>query len=245
MVINMYKVMIDEFEGPLHLLLHLIKQKNIDIYNIKIGEVTKQYLDYIKQMENMNLDIASEYLTMAAELIEMKAKTLLPSNDLEEDDYEEERITLINKLIDYKKYQEISNDFKELEQLRKLIITKEPDNLGIYQSSDLEIPTEEVDLNDLINAFKKFLERKKQEKPLNTKIATKEISIEERSIEIKQKLKATKKLKFVELFEILNKEYVVVTFLSVLDMAKKKEIQIKQEDNFNEIYLMLRGEQDE
>lgn len=241
----MYKVMINEFEGPLDLLLHLIKQNNIDIYDIKIGEVTKQYLDYIKQMEEMNLDIASEYLTMAAELIEMKAKTLLPNNVNEEDEYEEERENLISKLIDYKKYKEISNEFKDLEQLRKQIITKEHDDLSSYQSNQTEVIKEDVDINDLIEAFKKFLERKKEEKPLNTKITQKEITIEERIVDIKKKLSITKKLNFVDLFDVFNKEYVVVTFLSVLDMAKKNVILIKQEHNFNEIYLMLRSESDE
>ena len=101
-----YKVMINEFEGPLDLLLHLIKENNIDIYDIKIEEITKQYLDYIKKMKELNLSIASEYLVMASELLEMKSKMLLPKREEETlDDFEEDpRELLIERLLAYKQY---------------------------------------------------------------------------------------------------------------------------------------------
>src|SRR5574344_783394 len=98
-----YKVELDQFEGPLDLLLHLIKESNIDILDINIEEITKQYLDYINKAEQMNLDIASEYLVMAAELIEMKSRTLLPKREVDDDEFEEDpREELIRKLIEYK-----------------------------------------------------------------------------------------------------------------------------------------------
>ena len=124
--------MIDKFEGPLDLLLHLIKEDNIDIYDIKIETITKQYLDYIESMKELNLSVASEYLVMAAELIEMKSKLLLPKKQLEEtDEYEEDpREVLIEKLLIYKRYKEVTSEFKELESSRKMIFTKEPFNLN-------------------------------------------------------------------------------------------------------------------
>ena len=113
-----YKITIDQFEGPLDLLLHLIKESDIDICDISIVEITNQYLNYINAMESMNLDIASEYIVMAAELIEMKSLVLLPKPEKIEDDYEEDpRQQLITKLLDYKQYKEMTSVFKNLEEL--------------------------------------------------------------------------------------------------------------------------------
>ena len=229
-----YKVMIDAFEGPLDLLLHLIKKTNINICDINIVDITKQYLDYIKCMEEMNLDIASEYLTMAAELIEMKSKILLPIK--EEDEIEEERQDLINRLLDYQQYKEVITQFRNLEQERKEEFTKIPEDLKKYGCTS-EIHLNDLTLNDLINAFNKFIENKEKEKPLNTKIATKEYSVSKRSNEIKDIIKKRKKIEFQELFEEYNKSYIVVTFLAILDLTKKRDIKIKQENNFNKIYI--------
>ena len=127
-----YKIMIDEFEGPMDLLLHLIKKDNIDIIDISIEKITKQYLDYIEEMENLNLDIASEYLIIAAELLEIKSSKLLPKqeNDEVEEDLE---ANFINRLIEYKQYKEITQQFKELEENRKEVYTKIPDSLNEYK----------------------------------------------------------------------------------------------------------------
>jgi len=128
-----YEVRIDEFEGPLDLLLHLIKQSNIDIYDISLSDITDQYLDYIKKMEELNLDVASEYLVMASELIEYKSRQLLPKKDLKEDEYEEDpKEELIRKLIDYKRYKEVTETFKELESVRSNIYTKSPSSISSY-----------------------------------------------------------------------------------------------------------------
>lgn len=230
--------MIDEFEGPMDLLLHLIKKDNIDIIDISIEKITKQYLDYIEEMENLNLDIASEYLIMAAELLEIKSSKLLPKqeNDEVEEDLE---ANFINRLIEYKQYKEITQQFKELEENRKEVYTKIPDSLNEYkQNSTIDLG--DTTIADLISAMNKFLSRKELEKPLNTKITTKEYNIDERSYEIRKILKKNKKMNFKELFEVYRKDYIVVTFLAILSMAKKQEIEIKQDNNFNDIYLSLK-----
>jgi segregation and condensation protein A len=231
-----YKFIINDFEGPLDLLLHLIKISEVDIYDISIEKVTEQYLDFIKSMEEMNLTIASEYLVMAAELIEMKSRLLLPNNnDLGEDEYEEDpRENLINRLVEYKKYKDMVETFKYLEEERRDIFTKEPVNLSEYT----EVITEnngDISLEDLINALNNFLKRKEDEKPISTKITKKELSVKDRTYEIRNILKNKKKVSFFELFEVKTKEYVVVTFLSILEMAKRGELLITQDDNFNEI----------
>lgn len=157
-----YKVMIDEFEGPLDLLLHLIKEDNIDIYDIKIEVITKQYLDYIQKMKDLNLSVASEYLVMASELIEMKSKMLLPKKKEElDDEYEEDpREILIERLLAYKQYKEITNEFKDLEKTRKLIFTKEAENLSYYAKESEN--KENLSIEDLIAAFNEILKEKKK-----------------------------------------------------------------------------------
>ena len=240
----MYNFIINDFEGPLDLLLHLIKTSKMDIYDISIEKITKQYLDFINKMEELNLDIASEYLVMASELIEIKSKMLLPREKMDEDEYEEDpKQKLINRLLEYKKYKEMIDDFKSLEEDRRELFTKEPINLNEYRK---EVVNEgDISLEDLLNALNNFLQRKEDEKPKTTKITKKEISVTDRSADIRNILKKRKKMSFFELFEIKTKEYVVVTFLSILEMAKNGELQIKQEDNFNEITVNLRGENDD
>ena len=235
-----YEININEFQGPLDLLLHLIKQSNISINEIGIDKITKQYLNYIQRMEELNLDIASEYLVMAAELIEIKSSSLLPKNDVEDDEYEEDpKEKLINRLLEYEQYKKMTDTFKELEEYRQEIYTREPDNLLDYKDDD-EVDYG-VDLNDLIDALNKFLEQKQLDKPLNTKITNKEYSVSIRSHEIRNILKKKKKVNFVDLFEVYNKEYIVITFLSILAMSRKQEIEIEQEQNFKNIIIKEKG----
>ena len=235
-----YEINIDEFQGPLDLLLHLIKQENISIYDISIDKITKQYLEYIERMQELNLDIASEYLVMASELLEIKSSSLLPKVETDEDSYEEDpKEALINKLIEYEKYKNMTSTFKELEEYRQEIHTREPDNLLEFQE-EKEIDYG-VSLDDLISALNSFLEKKELSKPLNTKITTKELSLTKRSSEIRNILKKKKKVYFNELFDIFTKEYVVVTFLSILSMARNHEIFLEQEDNFKNIIIKEKG----
>lgn len=235
-----YKIKINEFEGPLDLLLHLIKESNIDIYDIKIEEITGQYLDYIRAMRDLNLSVASEYLVMASELIEMKSKMLLPKQKSEEtDEYEEDpREVLIERLIAYKKYKEVTSEFKDLEQERKQVFTKEPENLSLYAKE--EIQDNDLSVDDLINAFNELIKRKELDKPLSTKITKKELSVTERVNKIRDILKVKKKVNFEELFEVETKEEIIISFLSILEMAKKKEIIIAQDNNFNNIIISLK-----
>ena len=235
-----YEININEFQGPLDLLLHLIKQSNISITEISIDEITKQYLDYIKKMEELNLDIASEYLVMAAELIEIKSSSLLPKKDIEEDEFEEDpKEKLINRLLEYEQYKKMTDTFKELESYRQEIYTREPDDLLDYK--DNEEVDYGIDLNDLLSALSKFLEQKELDKPLNTKITNKEYSVTKRSSEIRNILKKKKKVNFTDLFEVFTKEYVVITFLSILAMTRKQEIEIEQENNFKNIIIKEKG----
>lgn len=234
---------INEFEGPLDLLLHLIKENKMDIMNIEIEKITEQYISYLNEQEKMNLEIASEYLVMASELIELKSKLLLPNPKVEETEEEQidPREELVNRLLEYQAYKEITKVLKEKEELRKEIYTKSPENIKNYIEEDTKLSSD-ITLDDLVEAFKKYLERKKESRPLKTKVTTNEISVSSRRLEIKSILKKKPKVSFFELFPVLNKEYIVATFLAILEMAKNKELKITQNKNFDDIICEVQDE---
>lgn len=236
-----YKFHINDFEGPLDLLLHLIKVNEMDIYDINIVEITEQYINFINEFKKDEIDIASDYLLMASELVHIKSNNLVNSDNEEEVDEEFEIGTkeeLTKRLLEYQAIKELTSSFQELNDKRSEIYTKLPSDLSDYR--------EEVDLSnqgsldDLVNAFQLFLERQKYTKPINTKITKKEFSVEERIISIRNVLKEKKKIEFFELFDNLSKSYVVVTFLSVLEMTKNKEVVISQENAFSPLVIEMK-----
>ena len=226
-----YNFKVLEFEGPLDLLLHLVKKDNINICDISVEKIANQYLDYIDSMERMNLNIASEYLVVASELVELKSRSLLPKHEVEDDPKEE----LINRLLIYESYKNMIPKLKKLEDERKKVYTKEVGDLKEFCDDKITFK-EDATLNDLIEAFSMFLKRKDDSKPLNT-ITKKEYSVSKRSDEIRNLIRIKKIVTFNDLFDFVSKDYVIVTFLSILDLARKQEIEIKQDNNFNEIIL--------
>ena len=230
-----YKFTINDFEGPLDLLLHLIKESNINICDINIVEITEQYLNFIEKEQNLNLNIASEYLIMAAELIEIKSKMLLPKKEKNIDEETDIKENLINKLIEYNKYKGIIPQLKELNNERNTIYTKSPENLDYLEKE--KVNNESSELHILLDAFNKFLNEQKDNEPLKTTVTKKEYSIEKRNKEIKNILRKKNIINFIELFDTIPKEYIVITFLSILDLAKKNEIIIEQDKNFINIIL--------
>lgn len=232
---------IDDFYGPLDLLLHLIKESKMDILNIEIVKLTDQYLAMLNQVSDKNLIELSEYLVMASELAYLKSKSLLPEEVKEEDEeFLESKDNLVNRLLEYQRYKEVTGTLKVLEERRKEIFSKSPSSLTEYKKQGPNLK-KEVSLEDLLKAFENFLKRKQEEKPLATRVTTKEISLEERTASIRKILKERHKVEFFDLFEDISKPYVVATFLSILEMAKKEEIVITQENNFDKIYVEARG----
>ncbi|MCZ0754573.1 segregation/condensation protein A [Anoxybacillus sp. J5B_2022] len=240
-----YKVKIEAFEGPLDLLLHLINRYEIDIYNIPVAEITEQYMAYIHAMQELQLDVASEYLVMAATLLAMKSKMLLPKHEEElfdgEIEEEDPREQLMHRLLEYKKYKEAAQELKKREEERALLFTKPPSDLSMYAAEDIEKRPLEVNVYDMLLALSKLLRRKKLQKPLHTKIARQEIPIERRMEEILTELRKTKKRKnFFDLFPYYDREYVVVTFLALLELMKKNLVTIEQERNFADIFVVCK-----
>jgi segregation and condensation protein A len=232
----MHNFVINDFDGPLDLLLHLLKQSKMDIFDINIAQITQQYVDFINKMEKMNLDIASEYLVMASELIEMKSRHLLPKKEEEVDEYEENpEDELKRRLLEYQIYKESTEKFKELEDARHEVYTKSPEKIS--DLSDTKIINNDVTTYDLLEALQRVLGRLEKNKPITTKVARRELSVRDRVIKIREILSKKKIVKFEELFESVSREYVVVTFLSILTMARDNEIKLSQKNNFGEIYL--------
>ena len=228
---------INDFEGPLDLLLHLIKESKMDIMNIEIELITKQYMDFLDKQEKMNLEVSSEYLVLASELLEIKSRLLLPNNKVDENGeevVEDPREELVNKLLEYQTYKNITSLLQEKELLRKDIYTKSPENIKNYIDERTEIHAD-VTLDDLLAAFQRYYQRKIDNKPLKTKVTVNEISVSSRRHDIKNILKNKRRVSFFELFTVKTKEYVVATFLAILEMCKNNEIVIMQNDTFDDI----------
>ncbi|MGN1401242.1 MAG: segregation/condensation protein A [Bacillus sp. (in: firmicutes)] len=240
-----YNVKIDAFEGPLDLLLHLIHTLEIDIYDIPVAEITEQYLLYIHTMQELELDIASEYLVMAATLLAIKSKMLLPKHEEEpeeapEFEYEEDpRDELVEKLLEYRKYKQAAVDLKAMEEERSLMFSKPPSDLSHLMK---ELAPQKVELNvslyDMLGAYHKLLRRKKLQKPLHTKVTKQEISIEKRMDEVMAELRSSKgRVSFESLFPVPSREHIVITFLAILELLKRNEIYAEQENNFAELFV--------
>lgn len=237
-----YIFTINEFEGPLDLLLSLVKKAKMDIYEISIKDLIDEYIGFLKEQEELNIDIASEYLVMASDLLHLKSRMLINKEAEEEEESETGILTeddLREKLVEYQKIKDITCSLKDLELKRKEIHEKSPENYKDY--SDKPIYEEQIgNVNDLYQAILAFQKHLKLEKPLNTSITKKEINIEERINDIRKILSKKKKIDFLELFDKPTKEYIVVTFLSILDMSKNDEINIIQEGNFKPIMIEKR-----
>lgn|SRR5690606_13804579 len=236
-----YEVKLDAFEGPLDLLLHLVNELEIDIYDIPVAEITEQYMEYVNTMQKIELNIASEYLVMAATLLEIKSAMLLPKKEVitEDDEYEEDpREELINRLIEYRKYKHAAEELQEKELEENQLYTRSPfqfDEDFVKNDAD---ERGDVSIYDLLEALGKVFERKEWNAPLDTKISRMEISIEERMDEILLKIKQSNHpLVFDQLFPFPNRTHMVTTFLAVLQLIKNRQIQCRQEKHFHPIYI--------
>lgn len=241
-----YKVVIETFEGPLDLLLHLIEKAKVDIYDIPIKEITNQYIEYIKNMQELDLEVTSEFLTMASTLLEIKSKMLLPSykdgdNECQQLEMEEvdPRLELIEKLVEYKKYKMAADKLRDKEIIQKKVFTKLKEEIVIEE--DCELPLEGLDLSKLVKGLNNVL------KKINNKYKTidideiqrDEITLEEGIERIMRKLDNHNKINFSKLFdENSTRSEIVVSFLSVLELIKMKYITVRQEINFTDIIII-------
>lgn len=240
-----YQFCINDFEGPLDLLLHLVKTSKMDIYEIDIRIIIEEYLSFIESEKNKNIDIASSYLVMAAELIHLKSKMLIQDEEQEEASVDEEfhiesEEDLKRKIIAYEKYKKLTETLEEQRQKRSHFYTKSPMKLDdIMEHTSVNFG--DVSLDDLVHALKEFKMREKLNKPLHTKITKREYSIERRMNDIRKILCVRDKVEFLELFQENDKDFLIVTFLSVLTMSKNEEVTLSQENNFKPIMIERRN----
>lgn len=235
-----YQVTVDQFTGPLDLLLHLIKEHDMDLLDLDVAAVCDQYLAYIQTMDPSLLEAVSEYLVMAAWLIEMKSKLLLPKPEIdEEDDYEAERKRMIERLIEKNRINGILEAFEASYDKRQTMHSKRPSALEEYLPSGEETIPEGMEVYDLIKAMQRVMQRRALLQPLESKIARVEISIDERTEQIRSYFlrHKDKTVDFEDLFDEGDRYFAIVTFLSILVLVKNSELLITQSGNFEKIYL--------
>ena len=235
-----YQVTVDQFTGPLDLLLHLIKEHDMDLLDLDVAAVCDQYLAYIQTMDPSLLEAVSEYLVMAAWLIEMKSKLLLPKPEIdEEDDYEAERKRMIERLIEKNRINGILEAFEASYDKRQTMHSKIPSALEEYLPSGEETIPEGMEVYDLIKAMQAVMQRRALLQPLESKIARVEISIDERTEQIRNYFlrHKDKTVDFEDLFDEGDRYFAIVTFLSILVLVKNSELLITQSGNFEKIYL--------
>lgn len=233
-----FTVTIDQFEGPLDLMLHLIKENKLDLFDLDMNVLTTQYIEFIHQMKDLHLEIASEYLSELASLIEYKSKKLLPREEVQvEEEYEEDQRTkLVARLVEYQKYKEIGEKLRIDYENRQKHFTRPVSPLVEQWSIPIESDTlENQSPYELLKAMNRVLQRMILLKPYETKVTIKELSVEERLEQIKERLKDSNDMISFETLcdDCSSLHMVIVTFLSILDLIHQKwlDFTIDSEDH--------------
>lgn len=243
----LYKL--ETFEGPLDLLLHLIDKAEIDIHDISISEITVQYMEYLNAMKELELEVTSEFLVMAATLLAIKSKQLLPKppvfDDEPEDWYDDGmdmRDELIQRLVEYRKFKAIAEQLRDKEHDRSLLFSREPEDMTPFLKEVPVNPVEGLHISDLVNAFQKAL-RKAARRNFVATVHRDEISVKDRIHDIVELLKQYETVRFSKLIrENMDRHEIVVTFLAILELMKMKHIRCHQHGLFDDIVIHWRGE---
>ncbi|TCS79274.1 segregation and condensation protein A [Pectinatus cerevisiiphilus] len=238
-----YKVHLKAFEGPLDLLLHLIEKNKIDIYDIPVAVLTEQYLTYLNQFREFNIEIASEFLLMAAELLQIKSRIMLPERQHEAEDQQEDdpRQELVERLLEYRRFKEISNVLDEMAAVQEKIFYRES-SLGPVRY----LPPQNLDMKMLWQAFQNVMEGQLANEPIK-KVTRDKFSVQDKMLIILKLLKDKEQntLPFTEAFsDDSNRMEMIVTFLAMLELIKLQRISIKQNYSFSPIYIFLRNDEE-
>ncbi len=232
-----YEVKLEVFEGPLDLLLHLIKKNEINIYDIPIALITQHYLEYIDLMKTLNLEIAGEFLVMAATLVQIKSKMLLPPDETaEEEEVEDPRLELMRRLLEYQRYKEAAEEMEKRETLWRDVFSRTERPQFEDEEETAEPVLLDVNLFDLINAFKKVLEKAPKEEPLE--LEQDNISIKDKMATITERLEGVESLTFDSLFDgEKNRASLIATFLALLELIRLRLVRIQQLEEFGVIRI--------
>ena len=229
-----YEVQLEIFEGPLDLLLHLIRVQEVDIYDIPIASVTDQYLSYLQMMKDLNINLAGEYLVMAATLIFIKSRMLLPSDPevAEEGEAEDPRAELVERLLEHEKFINAA----------QMLYSKETVELAVWPRGGFEFEEDEreavsVTVFDLVKAFHRMVERYKDERTLE--VARETVTLQDKLIELRGLLKMQKELYFSFFFQRkLSRRHLVLTFVALLELVRVKEVRLFQKELFDDIRIV-------
>lgn len=240
-----YKVKLDIFEGPFDLLVYLIENAEMNIYDIQVSKITNQYIEYIEQMQALDVNVASEFMVLAAALIEIKSKMLLPRMKPEGEgtDYEDPRTELVQRILEYKRFKSAAELLEQKEEQTQRIFEKPKEDLTPFTNEPDEYLN--LDIKQFVKIFNQFLTKKKKLEEIKknySKVERQKITIESRIDYIKNlfKIKDKNKLNFRELLKPESSRYeIVLTFISLLEMIRLKTISVKQNINFGEIIVSL------
>lgn len=242
-------VKLQVFEGPLDLLLHLIDKNKVNIYDIPIVEITRQYLEYVEQMDRQDLDVVSEFLVMAATLLDIKSRMLLPKERKEDGEEEDPRDELVQKLLEYKMYKYMSYELRDRELDAGRTLYKKPtipDEVAKYERPvDLDELLEGITLVKLNEIFMQVMKRREDKTdPIRSKfknIEKEEVSLPDKISFIRDYAKEKKTFSFKKLLESQHsKMHVIVSFLAILELMKMGEITIEQKEIFDDIIVSLK-----
>ena len=226
------EVILEAFEGPLDLLLYLIRRQNLDILDIDVAEITKQYMGYIELMASIQLELAAEYLVMAAMLAEIKSRMLLPRQQSEDEDEEDPRAELIKRLQEYERFKQAAEDIDELPRMGRDIHRATAD----APDRDQQRPHPEVDIRELVTALADVLKRSEMFE--SHQIEMEKLSTRERMSQVMENLRDNQFVPFVALFTLEEGRLgVVVTFLAVMELIKESLVEIVQSENFGPIHV--------
>lgn len=242
------EIQLDVFEGPLDLLLHLINQLEIDIYDIPIAKITNQYLNYLETMKVNQIDLASEYFVMAASLMRIKSEMLVPRNEnqveMGEEDYSEEdpRKPLIDLLLEYKQIKEVVPKFEKQHDGRSEFFGKEPTDLSKY-CKNIELEDQGLEIDDLTRIFNELLDRYELNRPKERTVNSEETTVPERMDDIYNKLieSEQKKLSFSELLFSNSRQEIVLSFLALLELIKADQVLASQDTFSEDIVILLKN----
>lgn len=229
------EVILEAFEGPLDLLLYLIKRQNLDVLNIPVAQITQQYMQYVELMKSLNLELAAEYLVMAALLGEIKSRSLLPRQVDEDDDEMDPRAELIRRLQEYERYKKAAEDIDELPRVGRDVYVSQA------QPPDFKREKQhpEVDLRELLLAFKEVLHRADMFE--SHQVQMEKLSTRERMGQVLDQIKGERFVPFVSLFQMEEGRLgVVVTFLAILELVKESLVELVQSENFGPIHVKAR-----
>ena len=227
-----YKVSLESFEGPLDLLLHLIKKEEVDIYDIPIAHILDQYMDYIRLMELLDMNVAGEFLVMASTLMLIKSKMLLPPDPFAEEEEEDPREKLVQQLLEYQRFKEVTEFFQECEDSQKKVFYRGHRDEALLGDKEVFCT---IGLFDLLNAFKNVLEN--QVEPFVHEIIKEEVTVEDCVADMIEAFKVKAEYSMKELFkDIRSKIHLICSFLATLEMIKQKEIEVFK-TNLNEEFF--------